>query len=100
MNKLSEVVRAYRDEQGLSLRDFAAQLSAELPQDGISYQSVRNWETGEHAPNYHLLVTLMMHSGGWQRDFAFDCLAAINPEYYKPAGRIGRVILEYQNENN
>ena len=94
MNKLSEVVRTYRKEQGLSLRDFAAQLSTDIFRDSISYQSIHNWETGTHVPNFQMLIGLAMHSNGWQRDFAFDCLAAINPEYYKPASRIGREILE------
>ena len=92
-NKFPEIVKAYRSSQGLSLRDFAVELSAGLPNDGVTYQSIHNWEIGEHGPKHQIMVILALHSSGWRRDFGFDCLAALQPEDYQPIGPIGRRIL-------
>jgi transcriptional regulator with XRE-family HTH domain len=92
-NGLTKIVRSYRNEQGLSLREFAKELSEGISQDRVSHQSVHNWESGAHAPSYQMLVALALHGYGWRRDFAFDCLAAMKPDTYEPIGPIGRKIL-------
>lgn len=93
-NAISIVVSEYRKQRELSLRAFADEISNGLPQDGVTYQSVSNWENGVHSPSFQLLVLMAMRFTDWRHDFAADCLAVINPEYYEPATIIGRRALE------
>ena len=85
MKDFPSIVKEYRQKQQLSLRDFAAALSDGQAGDGISYQSIRNWETGVYTPSIDLFMALAMKTGDWRRDFAFDCLAALRPDIYAPA---------------
>ena len=90
------VVSEYRKEWDLSLRAFAKVLSNGLPQDGISHQTIANWENGAHNPSFHLLVVMTVYCEDWRRNFAYDCLAATCPELYVPSTHIGRTALAIQ----
>ena len=95
-NALPTIVSEYRTQQNLSLRAFAESITNGLPQDGISHQTVANWENGVHGPSFVLLMLMTKHFDDWHRDFALDCMAAIYPEYYDPATQIGRAALAGQ----
>ena len=86
MSAIQQIVSTYRRKRNLPLRDFAAAI-------GVSHQSVANWEAGAHTPHPGVLLPLALRCGDWRREFAFDCLAAIQPEVYAPAGEIGVAIL-------
>ncbi len=89
----SQIVRAYRTQQGFSLRTFAHVLSSSTSGKGISHETIRNWEKGTHIPAYHTLLPLALLFGDWRRDFAFDALAALQPQLYTPMGEIGKMLL-------
>lgn len=91
-SKFSRIVQSYRRERKLSLRAFADAISEKLP-DRVSYQTIANWEAGEIVPAYSTFLPVLIHYGDWRRDFAADCLAALQPGYYEPMGPIGRAIL-------
>jgi transcriptional regulator with XRE-family HTH domain len=85
------IVRVYRKQKGLSLRDFAQELSEGLKnEEQVTYETIRNWERGEYKPNFSLLMTLAMTVRDWRGDFAFDILAAMKPDIYEPMTSIGR----------
>ncbi len=97
---IQKVVSSYRKQSGLSLRNFAQELSAGLKEeDRITYETIRNWERGIYNPNFGLLMTLVMTTRDWRSDFAFDCLSAIRPEIYPPVTSIGEeALLQTQTE--
>lgn len=78
--KTKEIVARYRREIGkcnrpLSFVRFAQQLGAFGQK--ISYQSIKNWEDGVHAPDVVFLIHLMDAAppDSWQWRFAKDILA-------------------------
>ncbi len=89
----SQIVRAYRTQQGLSLRTFAHILSNSTNGNSISHETIRNWESGTHIPVYYTLLPMALLFGDWRRDFAFDALAALQPQLYTPMGEIGKILL-------
>lgn len=92
---IQKIVSEYRKQRGLSLRDFAAELSEGLkPQDHVTYETIRNWENGTYQPNFQLLTTLALTVRDWRGDFAFDILAAMKPDIYEPMTSIGREAME------
>ena len=95
INPIQQIVSTYRKQRGLSLRDFARELSEGLKEeDSVTYETIRNWERGEYRPNFGLLMTLVMTARDWRMNFAFDVLAAMRPEIYEPMTKIGRDALE------
>jgi len=91
-NKTAKIVKLYRESREMSLREFADTLSVDN-RLSISHQLVHTWETGETIPTYATLVTLSIIHGGWQCDFARDCLSAIAPNEYEPVTDIGKSVL-------
>jgi hypothetical protein len=73
----SEIVSKYRGDR--SLREFAGELSSKMPVP-ISYETIRNWESGTK-PAYYLILAIAMHNDDWRRQMALDILAVMNPEY-------------------
>ena len=74
----SETVKKYRIDQKLALRDFGNLL-------GVTHTTIANWESGSTvAGKYHLLALAMRYSD-WRRDFALDCIQAIDPSYFETA---------------
>lgn len=94
---ISKIVRMYRILQRrsnypLSYREFAASLSNALEPVGgnIAHQTVKNWQDKRHIPKIITLKLLEIHSKiVWQKDFARDILAVLDPENYQPATLIG-----------
>lgn len=75
---IPSILRKYRN--GSSLRDFAQQLSENLPEP-ISHQSIKNWEDGTHQPAYYLMIAVALHYEDWRREFALEILGETHPEW-------------------
>ncbi|MGI6739862.1 MAG: helix-turn-helix domain-containing protein [Brevefilum sp.] len=104
MKPIQYIVKKYRQQRGLSLRRFAealqgdTTLSADLGME-ISHQTIKNWEDGNHKPQFSFLMMLAMTARDWRGDFAFDCLAALRPQFYEPMTKIGSDAIEkYSNK--
>lgn len=99
MKPIQYIVKKYRQQRGLSLRRFAealqgdTTLSADLGME-ISHQTIKNWEDGNHKPQFSFLMMLAMTARDWRGDFAFDCLAALRPAVYEPMTNIGSDAIE------
>jgi hypothetical protein len=93
MKPIQYIIREYRTQRFLSLRGFAEALSGGTNGD-ISHQAIKNWEDGVHEPDFQFLVTMALTNRDWRGDFAFDCLAAMRPEFYEPMTNIGREAIE------
>jgi hypothetical protein len=88
------IIQEYRKDRRLSLRGFSNALVENVPNESISHQAVHYWEIGNQAPSFSLLLTLAFQTSDWRRNFALDCLAALRPESFQPAGEIGKRILQ------
>lgn len=99
---VADIVYAYRQILGkrgypLSLRHFALALNEILISqgEGVSHQTVKNWEDRAHLPRTHYMIYIALQSPqDWRRDFAQDILAALRPKFYKPATEVGVWALE------
>lgn len=91
---IQAIITQYREAKHLSLRAFAAALVENIPGESLTYMAVKNWEDGKYAPQYSFLITLAIKCRDWRGDFALDCLAALKPSLYAPAGPIGRKVLQ------
>lgn len=87
---LQSVVKEYRKSRGLTLEQFGQALAENVKDQTFSKQVVKMWESGAVKPGFPFLMQAAIVYGDWRRDFAFDCLAAIYPEYYQPATTTGR----------
>jgi len=78
MVNFQESVKNTRKTMGMNLRDFGSSL-------GVTHTTISNWESGSTvAGKYHLLALAMRYSD-WRRDFALDCIQAIDPSYFETA---------------
>jgi transcriptional regulator with XRE-family HTH domain len=78
---IPEIIKKYREQQGLSQEAFAEQLVSEI-NTGLTKQAVSYWENGDWKPGYFLLLTLTLVYTDWRRDMALECLAILKPELY------------------
>lgn len=95
VSRISQIVRAYRAEQGLTLRGMANALKDQLRETrfaNLSAQAIGLWEKGTN-PFPVFLLRVSRTYDDWRREFALDCLAAMEPDLYEPVGAIGREIL-------
>lgn len=90
--KIGAIVRTYRQELGSALgksikqEEFGELLIEGLMNDGISRQSIHNWESGKRDPDMDFLLSLYTYHFGkdtWQLRFAIECLKAMHPETFK-----------------
>jgi transcriptional regulator with XRE-family HTH domain len=100
MKPIQYIVKKYRQQRGLSLRRFAEALQGDSTLDfAISHQSIANWEKGTNEPQFSFLVGMALTARDWRGDFAFDCLAALRPQFYEPMTKIGSDAIEkYSNK--
>jgi hypothetical protein len=91
MNKFSNIVNHYLDEQGLTLRAFADELNEKMGEKNISHVSIANWREGRYEPSTDFLVLLILKYRDWRFDFALECLAAKDPEVWGTEGAIWKV---------
>lgn len=92
---ISQIVRAYRAEQALTLREMANVLRDQLRETrfaNLSAQAIGLWEKGTN-PSPIFLLRVSRTYDDWRRDLATDCLAAMEPDLYEPTGAIGQEIL-------
>lgn len=66
---VADVVRAIRDAQGLSLRDFAEQIN-------VSHQTVAQWEHGAAEPDTARLAAWFNGEREWLRELATEIFVA------------------------
>ena len=88
-----------RNGEPATLRDFAAWLSDALVplKRQISHQSIKNWSDQRYLPDRTIMKQIAQGAMHDQRgDFAQDILAAIEPDLYQPASRIGKEILSIE----
>lgn len=79
---VATIVRAYRENQGLTLRDFAVALTEQLLNTEISHPSVSNWERGSNIPETDFLLICAVVYQDWRMQFAIDVLCAKLPEVF------------------
>lgn len=90
MPLLPSIIREYRSKLDLTLEQLGAALVESLPEFTLTKQAVHNWESGKQSPGFQLLLLVTIKYSDWRRDFGFDCLAAMYPDYYQPATDAGR----------
>ena len=78
--KIPKIVNKYRGDK--SLRDFASDLTKDLPGESITHQSIKYWIDGTFYPNRYFLVRLILKCRDWRMDFASEILAALYPDIY------------------
>jgi transcriptional regulator with XRE-family HTH domain len=85
MLQTSEVVKAYRAAQRLSLRDFADELNAKLVNTGVTYGTVSRWEQEEkyHEPDMRLLFECLATYRDWRAEWARDCMVSMFPDLFQ-----------------
>ena len=84
---VADVVKAWRQAQGLTLRAFAEALNEGLRNTGVSFQAVGAWEKGRNEPDTDFLLMCMVVYGDWRSKFALACLRAKMPEFWADGQR-------------
>ena len=75
-----DMLREFRENQGLSLRQFTALLNEQLPPGkGTYFMAVHNWETGQAEIPFYLWFYLAHTASGELRDFAVRLVEEMNP---------------------
>lgn len=95
MSNFAQIVRTYRADQGLTLEQMADELREQMAGTmfaNLSRQAIGLWERGT-LPNTIFLIRASRVYDDWRREFALDCLAAMEPDLFEPAGEIGREVL-------
>ncbi|HNB52072.1 MAG TPA: hypothetical protein PK530_09025 [Anaerolineales bacterium] len=101
MSKIALIVRTYRASNALTLEKMASALRENLVGtqfENLSRQAIGLWEKGTQPMPIFLLRVSRSYTD-WRRNFALDCLAAIEPETFTPVGDIGREILSESGVN-
>jgi transcriptional regulator with XRE-family HTH domain len=78
---IPEIIKKYREQQGLSQQAFADAL-VHIPGGDLTKQSVSYWENGTQNPGYYFLLVITLLYDDWRRDMALECLAVLKPELY------------------
>lgn len=81
--KISYATRHYRKQNKLTLEAFGIALAEKFQEYTFTRQAVHNWENGSQPDRNFLLLCALRYSD-WRRDWALDCLAAINPDLFAP----------------
>lgn len=78
-----EVVKEYRRQTGLSVRDFAKSLTEKLVNISLSGETVSKWENDPNrAPDLYLFCNCITTYTDWRMRFGVDCLKAIMPHVF------------------
>ncbi len=75
---LSQIVIGYRRQQALSLRQFAAAVTA-ASGVRVSHQAIANWERGA-IPSAEVVAKLSLSSVAWCRNMGCELLTELLPE--------------------
>lgn len=92
-SQIQKIVMMYRAQQSLNQEQFAEALTADLVDESLSKMTISHWEAGSRKPNPIFCIRLSMKYDDWRADLAFDLLAAMIPDAYKPKGTIGKHVL-------
>lgn len=88
IEQVQDVVIRYLEKTGLPLRKFADSLAQNIRDETLSHTAVLRWREGRSVPDTDFLLTCMLIYRDWRHDFALDCLAAKNPEFWGPHGGV------------
>jgi len=84
MTEIHEIVKTYRTDQRLSLREFADEINRNLVNTGVTYGTVNRWESEDqpYEPDMRLLFECIATYSDWRAEWAADCLKAMWPELF------------------
>lgn len=81
--KFQEVVKAYRETSGLSVRGFAGALKEKFMDTKLSGMTISRWEnTPNAAPDLYFLLNCIATYEDWRAAFAADSLRAVLPHVF------------------
>jgi len=81
--KFNDVVKTYREANGLSVRGFAGALKEKLVNTKLSGMTISRWETLPNAaPDLYLLLNCITTYQDWRAAFAADSLRAVMPHVF------------------
>lgn len=77
-----QVIKEYREVQGLSLRRFAAAINEKLINTEVTYSTVYRWEDMQapFEPDMRLLFECISTYSDWRRAWAIACLSSMFPD--------------------
>jgi len=81
-NKITTVIKEYREVHGLSLRKFADAINEKLINTNVTYGTVNRWEDEKipYEPDMRLLFECIATYDDWRRAMAIDCFYAMFPD--------------------
>ena len=84
MLQIHEVIKSWREKQGLSQRAFAKEINKKLINTGVSHVTVSKWEKEERyeEPKERLLFECMATYRDWRAEWARDCLVSMFPDLF------------------
>ena len=84
MTEIHEVVKAYREKQGLSLRKFADEINQQLVNTDVTYGTVNRWEDAEkpNKQDIRLLFECIATYQDWRAEWARDCMQSMFPDLF------------------
>ena len=78
---ISELITNYLEENKLSYRKMAAEISQQLGvPNAVTYQSISNWATGAFKPHPPLMLLLSKHGTGSMRELAQEVMKVLENE--------------------
>jgi len=81
--KLQDVVKEYRKQSGLPVREFAGKLTEQLVNTSLTGSTISRWENEENAaPDLYLFFNMFTTYTDWRMFFAVDALKAIMPHVF------------------
>ncbi len=83
-NEIPHIIKSYLDEQELSYREFADQVSAQLGiPDAISHQTAQYWVTGIYKPRPAMMALWYQQAHGPIKELALAVLKVLRPTDYE-----------------
>jgi transcriptional regulator with XRE-family HTH domain len=81
--KFRDVVRAYREKQGMTVRQFAEALSEKMVNSDLSFGTISRWESPkDYAADVRFFLECFVTYTDWRMYFAVDCLKAMMPHVF------------------
>jgi hypothetical protein len=81
--RFQEVVKHYRQQQGLSVRAFGRALTEKFSNKTISGNTISEWETKPNrAPDLYFFFNCFTTYTDWRMYFAVDALKALMPHVF------------------
>lgn len=78
-----QVVKDYRNQQGLSVRGFSEKLTEKFVNVSLSGETISKWENNPNrAPDLYFFLNCITTYTDWRMNFAVDCLRALMPHVF------------------